>query len=220
MVLFADGGGLFFNEWYWGPIGHAIVALPFLGILAFVMAIVSRRWIPNLGHRVSVAAVIIVGGEALVLGGGLYSEYEQPARESRAVARTLDFTAYEPRPLPAPFVLRSAMAGPGPLDAPVLYVNYDAGDGFAETTQEPRPAPGAEANAGRCLLPDAGCHEVRTAKGRTVLIASTARGTNASAVLGGTLVSVLGVDVGEAAVLAYLDSLQPVDPEEIEFSRA
>jgi hypothetical protein len=100
-------------------------------------------------------------------------------------------------------------------------MNYDAGDGFADTTQEPRPAPGGESAAGRCLIPEVRCREVRTPKGRTVLVESTARGsTNASAFLGGTLVSVLAVDVGQAAVLAYFDSLQPVDPTKLEFSRA
>ena len=39
------------------------------------------------------------------------------------------------------------------------------------------------------------------------------------AVLGGTLVSVQAVAVGEAAVLDYFDALQPVDPTELEFSR-
>jgi hypothetical protein len=179
-----------------------------------------RRWIEPIGKRVLVAMGIIVGGTALILGGGLYSAYERPARESRAVARTLSFTAYEPRPLPPPFVLRSARAGVGALDAPVIYINYDAGDGFASTTQEPRPAPGGESAAGRCLLPDVRCREVRTPKGVTVLITGDARGVDASAVLGGTLVSVQAVAVGEAAVLDYFDALQPVDPTELEFSRA
>ncbi len=222
MVLFADGGGLFFYEWYWDPIFKAIAALPVLGIVAFGLALLSRRWIPKLGHRVWVAVAIIVGGEALILGVGLYSEYQRPIRESRAVARTLDFTPYEPRPLPPPFVLTSSRAGPGPssLGVPVFYANYDAGDGSVDTTQEPRPAPGGESAAGRCLLPDAGCHEVRTPKGIPVLIAHNKWGVDASAVLGGTLVSVLTIDVGEAAVLAYYDALEPVTADDIEFTGA
>jgi hypothetical protein len=85
-VLFA-GGGLFFNEWYWEPIFRAIVALPFLGIVAFVTALVSRRWIPDLGHRVWVAVAIIVGGEALILGGGLHLASGQDARDCTAGGR-------------------------------------------------------------------------------------------------------------------------------------
>ena len=98
-------------------------------------------------------------------------------------------------------------------------MNYDAGDGSANVTQERRRARGASRS--RPLpVPEARCREVRTPKGRTVLIENTARGTNASAVLTGTLVSVMAIDVGQAAVLAYVDSLQAVDPAEIEFSRA
>ena len=166
--------------------------------------------------------MIIVGGEALILGGGLYSEDQRPIRESRAVARTFDFTAYEPRPLPSRFVLTSSRAGPGPssLGVSVFYANYDIGDGFADTTQEPGSAPGAASAAGRCLLPDAGCRRVRTPKGIRVLIARNRWGVDASAVLGRTLVSVLTVDVGEAAVLAYYDALEPVTPDDIKFTGA
>lgn len=219
MSLLAQGGW-FFNEWYWEPIFRTLKVLPFLGIVALVTAIVARGWIPSLGHRVWVAMGIIVSGTALTLGLGLYGAYERPVHQSRTVARTLGFTAYAPRPLPRPFVLTSARAGVGALDAPVLYMNYDAGDGSANVTQEPRPAPGGESAAGRCLIPEARCREVRTPKGRTVLIENTARGTNASAVITGTLVSVMAIDVGQAAVLDYVDSLQAVDPAEIEFSRA
>jgi hypothetical protein len=218
VTLFADGGGLFFYEWYWDPIFRALKLLPLIGIVAFVVALAARPLIPKLGPRIVVAVGIIVAGTGLVLADGLHGEYERPARESRAVARTLSFTTYAPRPLPSPFVLSNARAGPGPLDAPVLYVTYDAGEGFADTTQEPRPAPGADSADGRCLLPVAGCREVRTPKGVTVLI--DARSVNASAFLGGTLVSILAVDVDRDAVLAYFDSLRPVDPAEIEFSRA
>jgi hypothetical protein len=187
MVLFADGGGLFFNEWYWDPIFRAIAALPFLGIVAFGLALVSRRWIPKLGHRVWVAVAIIVGGEALILGAGLYSEYQRPIRESRVVARTLDFT-------------RTSRAR--------------SRRGSSSPAPEPAPA------AGRCLLPEAGCRRVRTPEGMPVLIARSRWGLDASAVLGRTLVSVLTVDVGEAAVLAYYDALAPVAPDDIEFTGA
>ena len=68
MTLFA-AGGLFFNEWYWEPIFRALVALPLIGIVAFVTALAVRRWLPSPGHRVWVAVRIIVGGRALVLGG-------------------------------------------------------------------------------------------------------------------------------------------------------
>ena len=100
----------------------------------------------------------------------------------------------------------------------MLYLHYNAGDGVVYTDQEARPAPGGETAGGRCLLPVARCREVRTPKGRTVLI--DARGVHASPVLGGTLVSVMAVDVDRDAVLALIDSLQPVDAAEIEFSRA
>ena len=53
-----------------------------------------------------------------------------------------------------------------------------------------------------------------------MLIARNRWGVDASAVLGRTLVSVLTVDVGEAAVLAYYDALEPVTPDDIKFTGA
>jgi len=212
-----------FNEWYWDPIFHAIVWTSVVTGVALLLDLLVRfglRLRPWPPFGVIPVVVWVVGG-ALILGDGLHSEYERPARESRAVARTLSFTAYEPRPLPRPFVLTHARAGVG-FDSPIVSTSYDTGDGSAHVTQERRPGPGGRTTGGRCLLPDVPCREVRTPKGIRVLLAPTAfaDSVNATAVLGGTLVSVTALELDEAAVLAYIDSLQAVDPTEIEFSRA
>jgi hypothetical protein len=221
MALFAAGGGLFLNEWYWDPIFHAIVWVPVVTGVALVVDLLVRFGLrpARLPFGV-ITGVAWVAAVVLILGSGLYAAYERPADESRAVARTLGFTAYEPSPLPRPFVLEHARAGVGANDTPALYTNYDAGEGFANMTQERRPGPGGQASAGRCLIPEVKCREVRTPKGIPVLLERGVNGFNASAVLGDTLVSVLAVDVDRAAVLAYFDSLRPVDPTEIEYSRA
>jgi hypothetical protein len=70
MVLLADGS-LFFNEWYWEPLWRTLVAVPFLGIAAFVTAIAVRRWIPAPGPRILLAVGIIVVGTAWILFDGL-----------------------------------------------------------------------------------------------------------------------------------------------------
>ena len=69
--------------------------------------------------RVLVAASIVLGGTALSLVGALLVASGQHARESRATARSIGFTAYEPRSLPPRFVLDSATAAAG-RDSPAV----------------------------------------------------------------------------------------------------
>ena len=70
MTRFADGG-LFFNEWSWELLWRTLVAVPFLGIAAFFVAMAARRWIPAPGPRILLAVGIIVGGTAWILFDGL-----------------------------------------------------------------------------------------------------------------------------------------------------
>ena len=62
---------MFFNERYWDPLWRTLVAVPFLGIAAFVIAIAARRWIPAPAPRILLAVGIIVGGTAWILFDGL-----------------------------------------------------------------------------------------------------------------------------------------------------
>ena len=222
MTPFA-AGGLFFNEWYWEPISRAFYALPVLVVVAFATDFAVRRWGRRLAWplRGGLAAGIVLGGTALILGGGLVIASGRYARESRAIARTIEFTTYEPRSLPLRFVLESATAVAG-HDSPNIDVFYlMTGDGWADVIQERPPGESGRESEG-CLLAGASgtCREVRSSKGIRVMLATDVpRSLEASALLGGTLVSVSGFAITEAEILAYFDALRPVAPDEIEFKR-
>ena len=218
MTLFA-AGGLFFNEWYWAPIFRAFYARPLLGVAALVTDFVVRRWVRLLSwpQRGGLAAGIVFGGTALILGGGLFIASGQYARDSRAIART----TYAPRSLPPRFVLERSTAAAG-RDSPEIHVVYFmTGDGWADVIQELPPGE-SNRDSERCLLEGASgaCREVRSPKGiRVMLSTDVARSLQGSALLGGTFVSLSGFDITEAEVLAYFDALRPVAPDEIEFKR-
>jgi hypothetical protein len=222
VTLFA-AGGVFFNEWYWDPIFRALYALPVLGVVALVTDFVVRRWVRLLSWplRGGLAAGIVFGGTALILGGGLFVASGQYARDSRVIARTIAFTTYEPRSLPPRFVLESATAAAG-RDSPAIHAFYlMTGDGWADVIQERPPGESGRDSEG-CLLAGASgtCREVRSPNGIRVMLATDVqRSLQASALLGGTLVSVSGFAITEDEMLAYFDALRPVEPDELEFKR-
>jgi len=221
MELFA---GPIFNDWYWEPLFRGIFAVPVLVVVAFAVDFAVRRWVRPLEWplREGLAAGIVLGGTALILGGGLLLESGRFARESRAVARTIDFTAYEPRRLPPPFVLQSAEAGAG-AGSPVIHTRYATGSGYAAATQQRQPGGARTPFNGRCVVTGSSvpCREVRTPNGIPVVMAKPYGPSfvDASAVLDGTLVNVRASAVAEPSVLAYFDSLEPVDAGELEFKR-
>jgi len=222
MELFA---GPIFDDWYWEPIGRAVVWVPVLTVVACLVDLVVRRGLrPPRWPRFGVIELgAWAAGTVLILGGGLLIESGRFARESRAVARTIDFTAYEPRPLPPPFVLESAEAGAS-AGTPVIVTRYDAGTGYASVTQARPPGGARTPFNGRCVVAGSSvaCREVRTPKGIPVVMAEPYGPSflDASAVLDGTLVNVRGSSLAEPSVLAYFDSLEPVDAGELEFKRA
>lgn len=221
MELFA---GPIFTEWYWEPIGRAVLWVPVLTAVACLVDLAVRQWRrPRRWPRFGVIGLgASAAGTVLILGGGLLLESGRFARESRAVARTIDFTAYEPRPLPPPFILESAEAGAGG-GAPVINTRYDTGTGYASATQQRPPGGATTPFNGHCVVTGSSvpCREVRSPKGIPVVMAEPYGPSfvDASTVLGGTLVTVRASAVAEPSVLAYFDSLRPVGPEELEFKR-
>jgi hypothetical protein len=116
----------------------------------------------------------------------------------------------------------------GTVNPPRLERHYLSGAGAA-TAYEQRPVGRIVAENGRCVLgqispkPRFACRERRTPGGRSVFfyaLPSQLPRRLAFAVVDGTLVRLSFERLPEADVLAYFDSLRPVDKEDIEFKPA
>ena len=148
----------------------------------------------------------------------------QDGREARATARAFDFTPHEPRSLPALFTV---VAVSGTPSQPRLERHLSIG-ASAATAYEQRPVGRLVAQDGRCALaglsakPHFRCRERRTPGGISVFFSafpSQFPRRTAFAVLDGTLVRLIFEPVPEEYVLAYFDSLRPVDKDDVEFTR-
>jgi hypothetical protein len=220
MTWFAQSG-LFLNEWYWDPIFGAFKALPVLALVGLVTGLVLRRWL-TLPVCAGVASSIVVGGAAVVLAVGLYIASGEHARDSRGIARTIGFTTYQPRSLPPRFALDRSAAAAG-RDAPSIHTFYSlTGNGWASVIQEQPPGERHSRYTQDCLLKGRSgpCRAVRSANGIRVMVAPTGSvSVEASALVGGTLVNLMGDRITEPEILAYFESLEPVAPVELEFKR-
>ena len=105
----------------------------------------------------------------------------------------------------------------------MIVTRYDAGTGYASVTQARPPGGARTPFNGSCVVAGSSvaCREVRTPKGIPVVMAKPygpSFFSDASAVLDGTLVN-RGSSLAEPSVLAYFDSLEPVEAGELEFKR-
>ncbi len=221
--------GPVFTEWYWGPLFFVLLfGLPLL-VAALVADLAVRRWVAPLRglRRAGLWAAVLAGGTLAILGGQRLIDHLRFEREAKAAALTFDFTPYAPGELPAGFSERGVNA----VDslAPVLYRHYEAGPGGRALSDQQR-AIDVSLTDGRCDLHrlaassssffEGPCRERRTASGRRVYVGASSRllrGEIAFALLDGTLVRLESVGVAEPDVLAYFDSLRPVQPAEIDF---
>jgi hypothetical protein len=225
MVLFA---GPIFTGWYWDPIFFAIVFGPFLVGTAFVVDhFVGRRL--AVVRRAALALGVVAGGTLLILGaidGWRDARFE---RDAKAVASGIDFTTYEPSQLPQAFSEVRVTADD--YGGPALISTYAiAPGGYADAIQQP---PGgavslepshcqveAKATPGTRVSFNSPCRMLRSQHGVSVYITNPGvSGIHAFAMLGQTLVRLQYDRAADADVVAYFDSLRPVDIDDVEFRR-
>ena len=223
MVLFA---GPIVIEWYWIPIWIVVTfVLPVVTfvVISEVILRARRSGPPTKAKRRRMWGIVAVTAILLSLVFDVAMPKLQAVREARATARAFDFTPHEPRSLPALITVVAVSGTPRP---PRLERHLSIGAGFG-TAYEQRLVGRLVAQDGRCALaqlsakPHFRCRELRTPGGISVFFSafpSQPLRRTAFAVLDGTLVRVVFEPVPEEYVLAYFDSLRPVDKTDIEFT--
>ena len=226
MVLFA---GPIVIEWYWIPLFIVVTfVLPAVtvGVISEFILRARRRsgrltWAKRLRMWGIVAVAMVL---LLIVFDGVVPKL-QAGREARATARAFDFTPHEPRPLPALFEVQAVIGTPSP---PRLERHLLIAGSAAATAFEQRSRGRLVAQDGRCAFaelspkPRFRCRERRTPGGISVFFSafpSQFPRRTAFAVLDGTLVRLTFEPMGEEDVLAYFDSLRPVDKDEVELTQ-
>jgi hypothetical protein len=224
MVLFA---GPVFPEWYWGPLFFMLLTGPPLLVAALVVDRIVRRHLRlPLPSRGALAATVVVGGALCILLGQTVVREARFTHAARAEARTLDFRTYEPSPLPRPFTTERVDAFDG-----AVISRYGAGPGAYAFAYQQRPVE-VRLQDGHCSLRrlaatgtsffDGPCRHLRTPGGRDVYVGASMAivdGGEAFSLVGGTLVRLSVRQVADRDVLAYFDSLRPIDKDDLEFKR-
>lgn len=221
MVLYA---GPVFTEWYWGPLFFLFFFTPLsLGAALFIDYVVERRRGPRRPlQRVGLVAGIYLAAVLLTFGpsdlGG----------EDRQTVSRLDFTPYAPEALPPPFRQNDARTG-DPFGRPVLMTILGFEDGGLMHAYQRRRAGALSLQDGRCRLErlavtakryDGPCRELQTPRGTKVFVGvqQGSTGAFAFALLDDTLVELEGSQPDDRDLLAYMDSLRPVDQDDLELT--
>jgi hypothetical protein len=219
MVLFA--GPVFEQRWWYAAVGLAVYALPVCMLVAFAADVGIRRWIRPLSgaQRYALWATVAAGIPLLILVASLSLGYGKLTPQGRAALRAIDFTTYEPRPLPPAFtVTRVEPTNEGGV--PTLRSNYAAVRSEpAHSTQRRLRIAGIPGTGDQCPISGStvACRELRSPKGIQVSVKEPyPHEQDATALLGGTIVNLRSHGQTDADVLAFFDSLQPVDKDDIE----
>ena len=226
--------GPVFEEWYWGPVLFAIVFGPFIlataAILTGVLAYWARRrgkrlpWFRSLGLFVGLTV-----GLSLLMVGGLWAKGHIEERRiiaSRAAAIT--FQTYEPSWV---FTDYDAVRV-RPLVIPQrqsVEFSYRRADDYVYAAQSPSVSPVNPSEAGCGGRPKGltsgetvgSCRTVVTESGQVVYLTNLEMNHLGDSVaiieLGGTRVDVMYTGLPDEAVVRYLDSLEPVAPEDMHY---
>ena len=226
--------GPVFQEWYWGPFFFALFFGPFIltaaAILTGIVAYRARRRAKPLtwlrGLRLFVGLTVAL---SLLMVGGLWAK--ERIEESRIIASqaaAITFQTYEPswvftdydalrvRPL-AIFQRQS------------VEFSYRRGDDYVYAAQSPSLSPvnpSEEGCGGRPKGLTSGetvgsCRTVVTESGRVVYLTNLDMnhlGDRVATIeLGGTRVDVIYSELPDEAAVRYLDSLEPVAPEDMNY---
>jgi hypothetical protein len=228
MAVFA---GEVFPEWYWGPIFFMVVFSPVLVAAAVGTDVVVRRLHGPLPlwkrSRLWIAAATVATGAILAFMA--VRDHLRFEGESREAAASIRFTVHRPAELPAGLHETRVEAHDGRL--PYLVSHYENRSGpptrayaFEQEPTEVSLRPGActvsDIEGISSNFFDGPCKALRTASGRAVFTGpseGTVDGRDAFALLDGTLVRLISVGLSERDVLAWFDSLRPVDVEDIDF---
>jgi len=230
-VIFA---GPVFQEWYWGPFFFALFFGPFIltaaAILTGIVAYRARRrakpltWLRGLRLFVGLTVALSL----LVVGGLWAKERIEESRIIASQAAAITFQTYEPswvftdydalrvRPL-AIFQRQS------------VEFSYRRGDDYVYAAQSPSLSPvnpSEEGCGGRPKGLTSGetvgsCRTVVTESGRVVYLTNLDMnhlGDRVATIeLGGTRVDVIYSELPDEAAVRYLDSLEPVAPEDMNY---
>jgi hypothetical protein len=228
MVLHA---GEVFPEWYWGPLFFLVVFSPVLLAAAVGTDVVVRRLRGPLPlwkrARLWLAAAMVAIG--VILTVMTVRDHLRFEGESRAAAGSIHFTVHQPEELPAGLHETRVQAHAGRL--PYLVSHYENRSGppvrayaFEQEPTEVSLQPGAcrlsDIEGTSSHFFDGPCEALQTASGRAVFTGpseGTVDGRDAFALLDGTLVRFISVNVSERDVLAWFDSLRPIEVDDIDF---
>jgi hypothetical protein len=219
--------GPIFTEWYWGPLFFLFFFTPVvLGAALFIDYLVERSRGPRpLRRRALLVAGIYVAAVVLIFG---LPDLRGDGRPEVETVSRLDFTPYAPDALPRTFRQNDARTG-DPFGRPVLMTILGLEDGGLMHAYQQRRAGGLSLQNGRCRLTrlavtaksyDAPCRELHTRQGTKVFVGvpQGATGAFAFALLDDTLIQLEGSQPDDRDLLAYVDSLHPVDQDELELT--
>jgi hypothetical protein len=226
--------GPVFAEWYWAPVLFAIVFGPFIlataAILTGVLAYWARRrgkrlpWFRSLGLFVG----LTVGLSLLVIGGMWAKNHIKERRIIASRAAAITFQTYEPSWV---FTDYDAVRV-RPLVIPQrqsVEFSYRRGDDYVYAAQSPSVSPVNPSEAGCGGRPKGltsgetvgSCRTVVTESGQVVYLTNLEMNHLGNSVaiieLGGTRVDVMYTQLPDEAAVRYLDSLEPVAPEDMDY---
>ena len=221
--------GEVFPEWYWGPIFFTVVFSPVLVAAAVGTDVVVRRLRGPLPlwkrARLWLAAALVATGVILTVSA--LRDHLRFERQSRDTAAEIRFTAHQPGEHPAGLHEKYVRAQHG-YRLPYLVSQYEGRGAYATAFQQepvevslrPGTCSVRHLQGSSSSIFDGPCEALRTASGRAVFTGPSKNvvdGSEAFALLDGTLVRFTSFGLAQRDVLAWFDSLRPVDVEDIDF---
>ncbi len=214
--------GPVFTEWYWGPLFAVLLFGPPVSVLAAVLYLVLRRRMP--GGRIARGAAAYALSTLLIVGGWAVVRAYRFEKQEEREARGLGFTLYQPRD---GFRVSRAEVYSGIRGT--MHWTLERGDTYFFATQAPLGSADLEpprCGTGKAYVTRGGgfedepCVAALTPGGRRVVLARESRmpfDRYLFADLGGTLLALSTLEAPQEDLLAYVDALEPVTPDNIDY---